>query len=263
MNNSLGEMKLFQEILEILQFGKSAALCVIVSAKGSTPRQVGTKMLVYLDGRTSGTIGGGEMESCVISEALEAIKVGEPRLVKYPQVKQLKEDEPDRQVEVYVEPILPEATVLVIGLGHVGKAVAQLAKILGFQVVVADDREGFATAEYVPHADIYHTDSLPQLLKGFEIHSQTYVVMTTRNVEVDVAALPSLLETPAAYIGVIGSKQRWETTCKQLLEAGLTEEALRRVVSPIGLDIMAETPEEIALSIMAEIILRYRGGVVD
>jgi xanthine dehydrogenase accessory factor len=252
----------YREIAAIQERGEAVALCVIVSVIGSTPRQVGTKMIVFLDGRISGTIGGGELESYVISEALETIEEGEPRLVKYPKSKPSKGDASGRQVEVYVEPILPQAAILVLGLGHVGKAVARLAKFLGFHVVVSDDREGFACPEQVPHADVYHPGPIPKLLEVFEIHSQTYVVMTTRNVEVDVAALPSLLETPAAYIGVIGSKRRWETTRQQLLEAGITEKALSRVISPIGIKIKAETPEEIALSIMAEIVMRHRGGEV-
>jgi xanthine dehydrogenase accessory factor len=219
-------------------------------------------MVVYRNGRTSGTIGGGELESFVVSKALETIEMGEPRLVKYPQSKTVGGDVSGRRVEVYVEPLFPQATILVFGLGHVGKAVAQLAKFLGFHVVVSDDREGFAISEEVPHADIYHTGPFSQLLDKFEIDSQTFVVLTTRSVEVDIALLPGLLESSAAYIGVIGSKQRWETTRQQLLEAGIKEKELSRVVSPIGIQIKAETPEEIALSIMAEIVMQHRGGLV-
>lgn len=251
-------MELFQEIFESTRLGKSAALCVIVYTKGSTPRQVGTKMIVYSDGNISGTIGGGELESYVISEAQEAIKFGEPRLVKYPKNEMNQKNDNEYGVEVYIEPILPQATVLVIGLGHVGKAVSRLAKFLGFHVVVSDDREGFASPEQIPQADRYHTGAVSQLLETFKIHPRTYVVMTTRNVEVDVATLPSLLRTSAAYIGVIGSKTRWENTYNQLLSTGITEKALSRVVSPIGIEIKAETPEEIALSIMAEIVKKSK-----
>jgi xanthine dehydrogenase accessory factor len=256
-------MASYREIAAIQERGEVAALCVIVSVKGSTPRQAGTKMIVYRNGRTSGSIGGGELESFVVTEALETIEMGEPRLVKYPKTKQEGGDLSSRQVEVYVEPILPQATMVVFGLGHVGKAVTQLAKFLGFQVVVIDDREGFACPEKVPHADVYHTGPLSQLIETLEIRSQTYVVLTTRNVEVDVALLPGLLESPAGYIGVIGSKQRWETTRQQLLDTGIKEKDLNRVVSTIGIMIKAETPEAIALSIMAEIVMRHRGGVVS
>jgi len=250
----------YREIAALQERGEAAALCVVVSTAGTTPRKVGTKMIVHLDGGISGTIGGGELERFVISEALGAIREGAPRLVEYPKSDMNQEDEDDRRIEVFIEPILPQATILVIGLGHVGKAVARLAKFLGFHVVVSDDREGFASPEQIPQADRYHTGAVSQLLETFEIHPQTYVVMTTRNVEVDVAALPSLLRTPAVYIGVIGSKTRWENTKKQLLTEDITEKALKRVVSPIGIEIKAETPEEIALSIMAEIVMRHKDG---
>ena len=219
-------------------------------------------MLVYGDGRTLGTIGGGEMESRVIKEALEAIKEGKPRLVKY------KMSDPDKgdpgvcggQLEVYVEPILSQATVVVVGCGHVGKAVAHLAKWLGFRVVVSDDRDGFATPEQIPDADVHHTGLFADLPEEIVIHENTYIVATTRNVNLDVEGLPNILETRAAYIGVIGSRRRWETTRKRLIKNGFPKKNVDRVVSPMGLELNAETPEEIALSIMAEIIMLKQGG---
>jgi xanthine dehydrogenase accessory factor len=250
----------YREIAALEERGEVAVLCVIVSATGSTPRGAGSKMVVYADGRTSGSIGGGEMESYIISEALKVIKESKPRMVKYPKPGSSQGEVSGRQLEVYLEPIYPQATILVVGLGHVGNAVAPLAKFLGFRVVVSDDREGFASPERVPDADIHHTGVLSKLLEEFEVHSHTYVVMTTRNVDVDLKVLPALLETPAAYIGVIGSKKRWETTSKHLLEAGIAEEKINRVVSPMGLSINAETPEEVALSIMAEIVMLRMGG---
>jgi xanthine dehydrogenase accessory factor len=260
----------YREIAALEERGEVAVLCVIVSATGSTPRGAGSKMVVYADGRTSGSIGGGEMESYIISEALKVIKESKPRMVKYPKPGSSQGEVSGRQLEVYLEPIYPQATILVVGLGHVGNAVAPLAKFLGFRVVVSDDREGFASPERVPDADIHHTGVLSKLLEEFEVlsklleefalHSHTSVVMTTRNVDVDLKVLPALLETPAAYIGVIGSKKRWETTSKHLLEAGIAEEKINRVVSPMGLSINAETPEEVALSIMAEIVMLRMGG---
>ncbi len=255
-------MNIYQEIANIIAQGGSAALCVIVKTAGSTPRREGAKMLVYGDGRTQGTIGGGEMESRVIKEALEAINEGKPRLVKYAMTDPAKGDPGvcGGQLEVYVEPILSQATVVVVGCGHVGKAVAELAKWLGFRVVVSDDREGFATPEQIPDADIHHTGSFAELSNDVVIHENTYIVATTRNVKIDVEGLPNILETPAAYIGVIGSKKRWETTRKKLIKISVSKKNVDRVVSPIGLELNAETPEEIALSIMAEIIMLRQGG---
>jgi xanthine dehydrogenase accessory factor len=255
-------MEIFQEITRLKKRGEPAAWCVIISTSGSTPRRTSTKMIVYGDGRTSGSIGGGEKESYIISQALESIKEGAPRVVKYPnsETELGESDEFTGQLEVYVEPIAPQATVLVIGLGHVGKAVAKLAKYMGYRVVVSDDREGYATPEQIPEADLFHTGEISQLLKDIEIHPHTYVLLTTRNVDVDLEILPVILETSPAYIGVIGSKRRGEIARRKLLEMGIGEKSLKKIVSPMGLDLGAETPEEIALSILAEIVMLKRGG---
>ncbi len=158
------------------------------------------------------------------------------------------------QLEIFVEPIIPKPMLVVVGVGHVGKAVAHLAKWLGFLVSICDDRADFCTPVAVPDADQFFPIPLEDLSKQLNITPWTYIVMTTRGVDVDIRGLPFVLETPAAYIGVIGSKRRWATTTKKLIEAGIQPEMLQKVRSPIGLDIHAETPEEIAVSIMAEII---------
>jgi xanthine dehydrogenase accessory factor len=164
------------------------------------------------------------------------------------------------QVEIFVEPIQPKPTLVVIGSGHVGKAVASLAHWLGFRVAVNDDRPEFCTPEAVPDADAYYICSIKDLPNQLDINPLTFLVLTTRGVDIDVPGLPALLNTHAAYIGVIGSRRRWATTRKTLLEAGVPEEKLERVRSPIGLKLNAETPEEIAVSILAEIILLRNGG---
>jgi xanthine dehydrogenase accessory factor len=219
-------------------------------------------MIVFPDGRIEGTVGGGEMEGRVIEESLAALRDGKPRLLHYTL------SEPDQgdpgvcggEVEVYVEPLSPRPTVVVVGGGHVGKAVVHLAHWLGFRVAVCDDRPGFATSEAVPGGDVYLTCDLKDLPGRLPIDSQTYLILATRGVPIDVAGLPTLLATPAAYIGVIGSRRRWETTAAELRQAGVSDAALARVTSPMGLEIHAETPEEIAISILAEIIRLRRGG---
>ena len=250
-------MSVYQRVTELEAKGEVFALCMIVKTTGSTPRREGSKMLVFEDGHAEGTIGGGEMESRVVKEALEAIKAGKPRLVTYSLSEPARGDPGvcGGQMEVYVEPNLPQPTVVVVGAGHVGKAVAELAHWLGYQVVVCDDRLDFATPENIPDAGQYFQVKLSELPGKVNIHRQTYLVLTTRNVDVDVEGLPELLDTPAAYLGIIGSKRRWETTRKQLLEKGISKKQLDKVVSPMGLDISAETPEEIAVSILAEILM--------
>jgi xanthine dehydrogenase accessory factor len=250
-------MTIFEALADLERTNSTGALCMIIRSRGSTPRHVTSKMLVYLDGHIIGTVGGGEVENRVIKEALDAMQDKKPRLLEYNMT------DPERgdpgvcggQLEIYVEPIIPKPVLVVVGVGHVGKAVAHLAKWLGFVVAVSDDRPDFCTPASVPEADEFYPISLEDLPKQMKITPWTYIVLTTRGMDVDVRGLPSLLITQASYIGVIGSKRRWATTTKKLLEAGISAENLKLIHTPIGLDIQAETPEEIAVSIMAEIIM--------
>lgn len=255
-------MSIFQEIARLEEQNQAGAFCLVIGSKGSTPRHAGSKMLVYADGHFIGTVGGGELERRVLEEARQAIQDGRPRRLEYSM------SDPSRgdpgvcggQVEVYVEPILPKPTVVVVGAGHVGKAVAHLAHWLGFRVVVSDDRPEFCTPEAVPEADLYLPVKLAELPAHLTITPTTYLVLTTRGMNVDVEGLPAVLDHPAAYIGVIGSQRRWATARKMMIEQGVPSEKLDRVHSPMGLELQAETPEEIAVSIMAEIIMLRNGG---
>lgn len=254
---------LYRAIAELEERNETAALCTIVRSQGSTPRHTTSKMLVYPDGHILGTIGGGEVENRVLAEALQAMRSGRSRLLSY-NMSDPRRGDPGvcgGQLEIFVEPILPKPVLLLIGAGHVGKAVVHLAKWLGFIVFVSDDRLQFCTPEFVPGADEYYPSAMQDLPGKVKITPWTYIVLTTRGVNVDVEGLPALLDAPWAYLGVIGSKRRWATACKQLVQNGVAQEKLDRVHSPIGLEIQAETPEEIAVSILAEIIaLRNRGS---
>lgn len=249
-------MTLFQALVEIEKNNGTGALCTIIRSKGSTPRHVTSKMLVYPDGHIMGTVGGGEVENRVIKEAVKAMNDKTPRLLAYNMANPERGDPGvcGGQVEIYVEPIIPKPVLVVVGVGHVGKAVAHLAKWLGFIVAVTDDRPDFCNPQAVPEADEFYPLPLEELSSHLNITPWTFIVLTTRGMDVDVRGLPSLLETNAAYIGVIGSKRRWATTTKKLLDAGVPSKLVEGVHSPIGLEIHAETPEEIAVSIMAEII---------
>ncbi|HTX80269.1 MAG TPA: XdhC family protein [Longilinea sp.] len=255
-------MTIFHDLSEIEQRGESCALCTIISSSGSTPRHVGSKMLVYPDGRFSGSVGGGEAESRVIEEAKAAMADGKARKLQYSFVDPAKGDVGTcgGQVEVFVEPILPRATLVVIGGGHVGKAVLRLARWLGYRTVVSDDRPEFCTPEANPDADEFFAVPMSEIPERLPVNSTTFFVLTTRGTNVDVAGLPALLKTKPAFIGVIGSRRRWAMTRKALLDAGVDERVLNEVHSPLGLEINAETPEEIAVSIMAEIVMMRQGG---
>jgi xanthine dehydrogenase accessory factor len=248
---------IYQALTEIEKDNGTAALCTVIKSEGSTPRHVGSKMLVYSDGKFIGTVGGGDLEHRVLDEAWMSIADGKPRLLSYTMADPARGDPGvcGGQVEVFVEPILPAPMIVVIGGGHVGKAVVHLAKWLGFRVAVNDDREEFCNQETVPGADAYYPVPMENLTEHLKITRQTYLVVTSRGSGVDAAGLPSLLDSPAAYIGVIGSKRRWATTVKALKEKGVPDEKIARVHSPMGLELNAETPEEIAVSIMAEILM--------
>lgn len=252
----------YQILSNVEKSGGSCVVCTIIRSKGSTPRHVGSKMIVYSDGSFTGTVGGGEVESRVRNEAMQAMKDGSPKILSYEMVDPSRGDPGicGGQLEVYLEPVLPPPAIVIIGGGHVGKAVAHLARWLNFQVIVSDDREEFCTPETNPDADQFYPVSMKDLPSALTIHPQMYLILTTRGATVDIEGLPALLTSPAAYIGVIGSKRRWATTRKGLLESGVSEEMINRVHSPIGIELNAETPEEIAVSIMAEILMIRDGG---
>ncbi len=252
-------MRIVELLKEALDRGESVVLCTIVNTKGSVPRHAGAKMLVYSDGRFEGTVGGGEVENRVLAEAMASFQDGKTRFLTYDMI------DPERGdagicggvVTVFVEPFLKLPTIVVVGAGHVGRPIVHLAKWLGFRVVVSDDREELCTPEETPGADLYLPIPMNQIPEQMNLDSRTYLVLVTRGAEVDIEGLPALLETNVPYIGLIGSKRRWAHTQEKLLEQGISKEALERVKSPIGIFIHAETPNEIAISILAEIIDHY------
>lgn len=253
---------IYQALSELEKNNLSAVLCTVTKSEGSTPRHVGSKMLVYADGKFIGTVGGGDLENRVIKAALQTLDDGKAQTLFYTMADPSRGDPGvcGGQVEVFVEPIFPPPTLVVIGAGHVGKAVVHLAKWLGFRVVVSDDRAEFCNPESTPGADEYYPVEMGKLAEAMKITKQTYLVITSRGSKVDVDGLPSLLKSEAVYIGVIGSKRRWSVTAKALKEKGVKEELINKVRSPMGIELQAETPEEIAVSIMAEVLMVKDGG---
>ena len=253
----------FQALVEVQSKGDPAALATVISVQGSVPRHEGSKMLVRADGSIVGTIGGGKLESIVIQEALAALRDGQPRLKSYT-LNDISAGDPGvcgGTVQVFIEPVGLAPVLVVIGVGHVGKALAELGKWAGFRVIVSDDREDYCNPEYLPGMDGYVVCKPGKLPECIDITPHTYIAAVTRGLPVDVDLIPALLATEAAYIGLIGSRRRWALTVKALKdERGLSDEQLGRVFAPIGLELNAETPQEIAISILAQIIMVRRGG---
>ena len=250
------------ELTEAIEQGRPVALATVVATSRSVPRHAGTKMLVYPDGSSLGTVGGGAMESRVIDEATASLRTGRTQLLEYSLLEPSRGDPGvcGGEVQIYLEPYMPPHTVFVVGAGHVGKAVVDLAKWLGYRTVVTDDRVDRVTEEAVPSADLTLPSSASDAIGSFEITPDTSVVIVSRNVDIDVQALQQLIDTPAGYIGVMGSSRRWMTVRNTLLERGVEESKLERIHVPIGIELGAETVEEIAVSILGEVIAHVRTG---
>jgi len=253
----------YEALVSAQQSNTPAALTTVISTTGSMPRHVGSKMLVYEDGSIVGTIGGGAMESKVIATAQSTIQSSEAITETYT-LNSLDAGDPGicgGTATIFIEPLALPPKLLVVGGGHVGKALAELGKWMNFYVILCDDRPQYANEEYVAGLNEYIVCPPAEVLEHVQITSQTYIAAVTRGLPVDLNLLPQLIETSAPYIGLIGSRRRWAITMKELREQRqMTDEQLQRIRAPIGLELEAESPREIAISIMAEMIMIRRGG---
>lgn len=252
-------IKLYQKILEAQSQNQSLALCTIVNTKGSTPREQGSKMLVYSDGGIFGTIGGGELEKSVIKNALKVIQSGKPELFKHDLLHQHNMC-CGGSVEIFIEPIMQKNKLYIFGAGHTGQALASHALSLDFEVVVIDDRKEYLDQillEGLSKLHLHYSDALPLL----PFDEQTYVCIMTYSHPYDRDILSFCIRKPHAYLGMIGSQRKVEITRKMFFEAGIgTIEELNGIDMPMGIDIAAETPDEIAVSILAKMIAVRRTG---
>jgi xanthine dehydrogenase accessory factor len=250
-----------REFLAAIDDGEPAALVTVVETRDSVPRHAGTKMLVRGDGRCSGSVGGGEMEARAVAEARQALADGLPRLLRYELLDPGKGDPGvcGGEVAIYIEPHVPEPTVLVVGCGHVGRAVAELAHWIGLRVVATDDRAEMVTRDLLPEADVLVPGPVDDAIAAVQAY-QTHAVVVTRNMRVDLDVLPRLLAARMRSIGVIGSGRRWQATRTRLLAEGVPAADLDRIRAPVGVELNAETPREIAVSILAEIVALRRGA---
>jgi xanthine dehydrogenase accessory factor len=254
--SAIGPGQILAAISEAVNGGSSVVLATIVETEGSVPRHAGAKMVVHADGSAVGTVGGGTVEDAIRIDALTALQRRESELRHYT-LQDPQRGDPGvcgGTMTVYLEPYMTPHTVFVIGAGHVGRAVVDLAHWLGYRTVAVDDRAELVTTEAMPYADILFAGSVPDAVAAHPITENTSVVVVTRSHDLDAQITPLLLETPARYVGVMGSERRWEATRGFLDDTGVHEDALERIHNPIGLDIGAETVEEIAVSIMSEII---------
>jgi len=252
-----------EEILKIKEEGKNAALATIIGTKGSTPREVGAKMLILEDGKIFGTIGGGCLEAEVWQEAMKIIKEEKPRTVHFDLTGKKAEDSGmicGGVMDIYIEPIVPAPRAYIFGGGHISLFVAKIGKMMGFEVVVIDDRPQFANRERFPDADEVIAEEFEFALPKLKVNRSHYLVIVTRGHAYDLEVLEWAVKTQARYVGMIGSRRKIQIVYTSLKEKGIPPEALERVHAPIGLDIGALTPEEIAVAIVAEMIKERRRG---
>ena len=249
-------MDLFEEIVRMRRAGERGALATIVHTNGSIPSYESSRMLVREDGSMAGTVGGGCVEADVWAAAKEVISTEQPRKMIFNLNHEAAYDAGlicGGTLEIFVEPILPQPTVYLFGGGHVSTAVARVASLAGFGVAVVDDRESFANAKRFPMAGQFFTsyeDAFREITPG----ASSYLVIVTRGHKDDMRVLAWATGTGARYIGMIGSRRKVISVYRALEKQGLPAESFERVHAPVGLEIGALSPEEIGVSIVAEMI---------
>ena len=256
MGEILLEEKILKEIALSLEAGKKGALVAIIDNQGSSPRKKGTVMGIFEEKPPIGTIGGGDLEKEIIRQAKELLEIGESKKIEY----QLKEDTPLNMLcggtlEIFIKVFEPKPKLLIVGLGHVGKAIYQIASNLEFELILFDDREEiFETDEFENTSEIFKADFL-EVLRKYIPNNESYVVIASRNHKMDLESLEAVVQKDYTYIGMMGSKKKSVEILKKLKEKGIKDENLQKVYTPIGLDIASQEPTEIAISIIAQILM--------
>ena len=246
------ETAIIEEANKLVQASQPFAWVTIIGQEGSSARHLGSSMLVTLDGNVIGTVGGAIAELQLIEQAIQAIKEGKPRTVRMPLPVCAG------VITCFINVFKPPDKLVLLGSGHVAQPMSKIAKMLGFHVTVVDDRSNYATKERFPEADRVVVDDWEKAIKEIGVDANTYVVILTYAGESDELALRTVVGSNAAYIGMISSRSKAKAILSKLSRDGIPDDVLRRVVTPIGLDIGAETPAEIAVSTMAEIVMRRK-----
>ena len=250
-------MDIYEQIVELRRTGRRGAVATIVNVRGSIPSFKTAKMLVRDDGSIVGTIGGGCVEADVWQAAREVMETEKPRTLTFDLNQDPKYDTGlvcGGTLEVFVEPVLPPALLYVFGAGHVAVNLCQTAANAGFDVIVADDRSSYATKERFPLAKELHALDFEEATQKLDPNESSSIVIVTRGHRDDMRVLRWAVQTRARYVGMIGSKRKVIEIFKALKSEGIPAHLFDRVYSPVGLDIGAITPEEIAVAITAELI---------
>ena len=259
-------MDIYDEIVRLRKLGQKCALATIVQVRGSIPSYESAKLLVREDGSIMGTVGGGCVEGEVWAAAREVIDTEKPKHLTF----SLGQDAAYEnglicggQLNIFVEPVIPQPRAYIFGGGHVSKSISKVATLAGFATVIVDDREAFANKERFPEAEETYAEEYESVFAKLEVTSSSYLIIVTRGHRDDMRVLRWAVGTPARYIAMIGSKRKTISVIHELENEGFDRAAFEKIFAPMGLEIGAEMPEEIAISVVAEMIAVRRAPDSD
>ncbi|WXG41128.1 MAG: XdhC family protein [Candidatus Freyarchaeum deiterrae] len=258
------DLKILNEAAHLLENGTRLALCTVIEKRGSGPRDVGAKMIVGEDEKTYGTIGGGALERALVNECMKALEEGKSRRVTFNMTREKKEGMVETglicggELTVFVDVLEPDLRLIIVGSGHVALPLARLAEIVGFKTLIVDDDIDLANKERFPMAERIITGDFAKILNELDVGSNDSVVIAHGEPEHDYKALEKMIEKKPAYIGLLGSRTKVAILVQRLRKQGISEAQLKILHAPLGLDIGAQTPEEIGISVLAEIIQSKR-----
>ncbi len=250
-------MDLYDEIVRLRRLGQKCAVATIVQVNGSIPSYPSAKMLVREDGSIAGTIGGGCVEAEVWNAAREVMETERPRNLSFNLGNDAAYDNGlicGGQLNVFVEPVIPQPRALIFGAGHISRSLCHLAAMAGFRVTVIDNREMYANADRFPEADQIIAEEYETAFPKLVVNDTTYIVVVTRGHRDDMRVLRWAVDQPARYVAMVGSRRKVLGVAKEFQKEGVTKAAIERIFAPMGLEIGAVTPEEIAVSVAAEMI---------
>lgn len=256
----------YEELVHLRRSGQKAALATIVEVAGSIPSFQSAKLLVREDGSMVGTIGGGCTEAEVWNAAREVIETEKPRMLNFNLGQDAAYDNGlicGGQLNVYVEPILPIPSCYIFGAGHISKSLSKVATLAGFRTIIVDNRDTYANAERFPEAAEIYAEEYEDVCPKLPVNESSYMIIVTRGHRDDMRVLRWAVSAPARYIGMIGSKRKTIEVVKHLRKEGISLDRLQRLHAPMGFDIGAITPEEIAVAVVGEMIHRRRNPRVD
>ena len=256
-------MDVYEELVRLRKLGQKCAIATIVQVRGSIPSYESAKLLVREDGSMIGTIGGGCVEAEVWNAAREVMETEKPRHLSFNLGQDAAYDNGlicGGQLDVFVEPVLPQPGAFVFGAGHISKSISKIANLAGFSTTIVDNREAFANPERFPEALEVYAEEYEEVFPKLAVNETSYIIIVTRGHRDDMRVLRWAITTAARYIAMIGSKRKVINVIKELQKEGIARENFERVFAPMGLEIGAISPEEIAVSVVAEMIAVRRNA---